>query len=450
MVASGLLAAGKFIVGFFTGSIGLISEGIHSLTDFLATAITWMAVRVSDKPSDEDHHFGHGKIENMAALFEVLLLVAAAAWIGFEAIKRLWGEPHEIIAAPMVILVLMISIGVDFFRARALRRVAKATNSPALEADALHFISDMLASGVVLLGMVFVMLGFTQADAIAALMVAVGIFIAALKLGKNSYDTLTDAAPEGKRAEIAELVRNIPDVLAVENTRLRYAGATFFIEVTIAVCRSMSLEQISTLKLNINAALRQYDNHAQVTVIAWPRQKNDEDIATSINLIASRHDVAVHHLTLQRLASCTSVSLDLEVPAVLSVIQAHDVANLVENAIREELGGNIEIETHIEPRMHHWLASQDVSPDKLNVISQQLKRSVGEDNVLQDIHNVRVRETKQGYIINYHCRVPPFMSIIEAHDAVDSLERRLRGQQPFICRVVGHVEPFRALPLFKR
>ena len=192
MIASGLLATGKFVAGIFTGSIGLISEGIHSFTDFIATSITWLAVRISDKPADDDHHFGHGKVENLAALFEVLLLLGAAGWIVYEAGGSLLGQPHEIVAAPVVIAVLLISICVDFFRVRALNRVAKATDSAALEADALHFFSDMLSSGVVLLGMVFVLLGFGRADAIAALIVAAWIlFTSVHQIGPQQRGVVT-------------------------------------------------------------------------------------------------------------------------------------------------------------------------------------------------------------------------------------------------------------------
>lgn len=210
MIISGLLALGKFIAGIFTGSIGLISEGIHSFTDFIATSITWWAVSVSDKPADDDHHFGHGKVENLAALFEVLLLLAAGGWIVVEAVSSLIGEANQIVAAPVVIAVLLVSIVVDFFRVRALNRVAKATNSAALEADALHFFSDMLSSGVVLLGMVFVLLGFARADALAALIVACFILTAALKLGKRSFDSLIDTAPAGTREDIAALLNDFP------------------------------------------------------------------------------------------------------------------------------------------------------------------------------------------------------------------------------------------------
>ena len=189
-----------------------------------------------------------------AALFEVLLLLGAAGWIVYEAGSSLLGQPHEIVAAPVVIAVLLISICVDFFRVRALNRVAKATDSAALEADALHFFSDMLSSGVVLLGMVFVLLGFGRADAIAALIVAGFIFVAAIKLGKRSFDSLMDAAPAGATEAIRATLASFPAVLACDSVRIRNAGAVLFVEITVAVCRTLPLERIDALKRDRRAA----------------------------------------------------------------------------------------------------------------------------------------------------------------------------------------------------
>lgn len=441
MIISGLLALGKFIAGIFTGSIGLISEGIHSFTDFIATSITWWAVSVSDKPADDDHHFGHGKVENLAALFEVLLLLAAGGWIVFEAVSSLIGEANQIVAAPVVIAVLLVSIVVDFFRVRALNRVAKATNSAALEADALHFFSDMLSSGVVLLGMVFVLFGFARADALAALIVACFILTAALKLGKRSFDSLIDTAPAGTREDIAALLNDFPAVLSTENVRLRSGGATLFIEVSVGVCRTLPLERIKELKLAITAKLAQQYANSEVRVIAIPQARSDEDLATRIRMLAANHGAVVQSLSLQQLADRVAIGMDLLVPANASVEQAHDIASEVEEALRQALGENTEIETHLEPQMLDWLASQDVEHGELAKIKQALTVSAQNSGLVQDIHDIRARETPQGVIVNFHCRALPALSISAVHDAVDHIERQLRIQFPMVSRVVGHVEP---------
>lgn len=441
MIASGLLALGKFIAGLLTGSIGLISEGIHSFTDFIATSITWWAVRVSDKPADDDHHFGHGKVENLAALFEVLLLLCAASWIFYHAVNSLLGEASQIVAAPMVIAVLLVSIVVDFFRVKALNRVAKATDSAALEADALHFFSDMLSSGVVLLGMVFVLFGFERADALAALAVGCFILSAALKLGKRSFDSLIDTAPSGTREEIVRLLQDFPAILSTENIRLRSGGAKLFIELDVGVCRTLPLERINTLKQSITTKLEQHYSQSEVRVIAIPQARSDEDMATRIRILAANHGATVQNLALQQLADRMAIGMDLVVPADASVEQAHDIACEVENLLRQALGDNTEIETHLEPQAADWLSSQDVATGELTQIQQALTVSAENCGLVQDIHDIRARETSQGVIVNFHCRVLPALSISAAHQAVDAIERQLRMQFPAVSRVVGHVEP---------
>lgn len=446
MLASGLLAIGKFTIGIFTGSIGLISEGIHSCSDFIATAVTWWAVRISDKPADDNHHYGHGKMESMAALFEVALLFGAAGWIAYEAIKRLMGEPHEIIAAPLVIAVLVISIVVDFFRVKALRRVAKKTGSPALEADALHFFSDMLASGVVLIGIVFVTFGFVKADAIAAIVVACFILSAAATLGKRSFDSLVDTAPAGTESKIASLLDNFPEVIAIERTRVRNAGPVLFIELTLAVSRSLPLERVSELKNQITQTLQQHLNNTEITLIAIPRSESSETIATRVRIIAANLDQAIHRLTILQLPNQLTISFDLELDAALSLKQSQGIVDNLETAIRAELGQHVEIDTHIEPIIANWLEGKDV-PDNLKQEFEQALYACTADRGDNKISHVRVRETSQGVIVYFDYYLPPDMCVDQVHTEVDRVERSIRSGFPHVFRVIGHAE---SLPLPQR
>ncbi|PSJ52228.1 cation-efflux pump [Pseudaminobacter soli (ex Li et al. 2025)] len=441
MVSSAALALGKFAIGFMTGSIGLISEGVHSSSDFVATLVTWWAVRVSGKPADDAHHYGYGKMESVAALFEVVLLLGAAGWIAFEALKRLFGEPHQIESAPIAIAVLVVSIIVDFWRVRALRRVAKATGSPALEADALHFLSDMLASGVVLVGMIFVTLGYWSADAMAALVVAVFIIAAAVKLGRQSFASLTDAAPEGASAAIAAAVVTVPNILAVERTRVRMAGATPFVDLLIAVSRALHLDRVAEVKSQVVRAVHAQLPNAEVTVETKARADDDESIETQVHVIAANRGAAIHRLTVQRVDARLSISLDIEVDADLSVDQAHAVASDLETAIRKELGNDTEIDTHIEPKAAEWLDGGEASSEDYRQIVGSLKQSAEQGGVVADVHNIRIRNTSIGLIVNFHCRLPPSMSVTEAHAAVDQLERAVRALHPNVGRVIGHAEP---------
>lgn len=443
MLSSAFLALSKFAIGFLTGSIGLISEGVNSSLDFVATLVTWWAVRVSNKPADEVHHYGYGKMESMAALFQVLLLFGAAGWIGFEAIKRLFGEPHQIEAAPIAIAVLVVSIIVDFWRVRALRRVAIATGSPALEADALHFLADMLSSGVVLIGIILVTLGYLSADAIAALIVACFIVVAAVKLGRRAFASLVDAAPQGMDSTIQAAVSKVPDVVAVIRTRVRMAGAAPFVEVLVAVSRALSPERLASVKADVVRAVHEGFPNAEVTVETEARSVDDESIETQVRIIAANRGAAIHRLTVQRVGKDLSISLDIEVDAELSLDQAHAVASDLEAAIRQEVGKDTEIDTHIEPKTAEWLDGGAPSNEEHRDIERSLVASAAQVGVVKDVHNVRIRATSIGLIVNFHCRLPPDMPVTEAHAAVDQLEREIRSLHPNVGRIIGHAEPAR-------
>src|SRR5690349_22098228 len=198
VAASGALTIAKAVVGVLSGSLALVSEAAHSALDFAATVMTWYAVRIAGKPADEEHHYGHGKVESVAALIETGLLFVLSAFVIYEAGKRLAGaQGHAVEATIWAFGVIVASIVVDFLRARLLYRVARETASEALEADALHFGSDMWSSLAVLAGLGGVALGWPMADAAAAIVVAVFIVVAGWRLGRRTVETLTDTAPEG-------------------------------------------------------------------------------------------------------------------------------------------------------------------------------------------------------------------------------------------------------------
>src|SRR5207248_2661138 len=224
MAVSAAVARTKLAAGLLTGSLGILSEAIHSLLDLGATVITYFAVTWGDEPPDEEHQYGHAKFESVGALVETGLLFLTTAWIVYEALRRLiTGEIH-IEPKWWALAIIAASVIIDFNRSRALSRVAAATSSEALGADALHFSSDMWSSIAVLAGLAVVRLGYPSADVVAALLVAGVVLLAGLRLGKRTLNTLLDVAPQGASAEIRKIINGFNAVLAVERLRIRPAG----------------------------------------------------------------------------------------------------------------------------------------------------------------------------------------------------------------------------------
>ena len=353
IAASAGLTLAKGVVGLSTGSLAILSEAAHSLIDLAATLMTYFAVRVSDKPADAEHHYGHGKVESVSALAETALLFLLSGVVIWEAVGRLLGEPHPVAATPWSFVVIVGSIVVDFFRARVLYRVAGETASEALEADALHFGSDMWSSVAVLIGLGAVWLGYGFADSAAAAVVAVFICIAGWRLGRRTIETLTDTAPAGAAARLTAIAARVPGVVAIERVRVRQAGGVQFVDLIVAVSRTLALDRVAALKGRIEAAVRAEYPKAELSVTTEPRALDGETVLERVMVIARNRSLAVHHVTVHAIGAKLSVSLDLEVDGALALGVAHDIASELEDAVREEIGPDVEVETHIEPLQPH-------------------------------------------------------------------------------------------------
>jgi len=444
IAASAALTVAKAVIGLLTGSLAILSEAGHSLLDLSATLLTYFAVRISGKPADAEHHYGHGKIESITALAETALLFLLTGVVIFEAVQRLAGAQAPVVEATVAAFAVIIaSIVVDFFRARALDRIAGATSSQALEADALHFKSDMWSSVAVLIGLCGVAVGYPQADAAAAVIVAAFICIAGYRLGRRTINTLTDAAPTGVSERVTGIARQIPGVVAVERVRARPAGAVLFVELGVGVSRTLPLDRVTGIKQQLTRAIRSDMPAAELTITTEPRVLDNETVRERMMVIAGHLGLAIHHVAVQTVAGRLSVSADLEVEGTQPLAAAHEVASRLEQAVRDELGLDVEVETHIEPLPADVLAGRDAAPERIGEVRELLSSLVAEIPGLAEVHDVRVRETGDGEIVNFHCRVDPALSVAAVHDMVDALERRLRRRFPTIRRVIGHAEPRR-------
>jgi cation diffusion facilitator family transporter len=438
--ASAGMAAAKFTVGIAIGSLALISEALHSSVDVIATVITWLVVRVSDLPADEEHHYGHGKIESISALGVIALLYVLAGGILVASYSRLReGTPPPVISA-LPFVVLVIDIAVNFWRARALHRAAHQTRSQALAADALHFASDVLGSIAVLIGLALAGLGFWWGDSAAAVAVAVMISALGLRLARSTVETLLDRAPEGAWEKARDAIRSVPGAVDVERVRVRMVGATHFIDAIVQVPRTMPIDRVDEIKRKAQAAVSAALGDADLTFTAVPVALSNESVRERIMVIARNSGLAIHHVTVHDLGGKLTVSIDLEVDAGMTLAAAHDITQELERSIRDEFGADVEVDTHIEPLEPELPFGTDAAPERIETITAALSR-FATDTEIHDVHNVRVRNTDAGEIVNFHCRADPSMSVIRVHENADEIERALRRAFPTVKRVISHAEP---------
>src|SRR4249919_802171 len=339
--ASAGMAAAKFAVGIAIGSLALISEALHSSVDVVATVITWLVVRVSDQPADAEHHYGHGKFESLSALFIIALLYVLAGGILVESWSRLrdGAAPPTLSVIPFAVLV--VDIAVNFWRARALHRAARATQSQALAADALHFASDVLGSIAVIIGLVLIGFGYAWGDAVAAIAVAIMIALLGLRLARSTVETLLDRAPEGVAEKAIAAIRAVPGVVGVERLRVRMVGPTHFIDAIAQVPRTYPIDRVEAIKKTAQKAVTEALGDADLTFTAVPVARDNESVRERIMVIARNSGLAIHHVTVHDLGEKLIVGIDLEVDGEMELVAAHDVAHHLEHSIRDEFGEDV-------------------------------------------------------------------------------------------------------------
>ena len=448
LAAAVLLTGTKLGVGLQTNSLGILSEAAHSALDLVAAAVTLWAVRVSGRPADREHTYGHGKVENLSALFETLLLLVTCVWIINEAVGRLFlhAESH-VDANVWAFLVIILSIVVDISRSRALKKAAIKYSSQALEADALHFSTDIWSSSVVLLGLCGVLIGrrfdmpwMVHADAVAALGVAAIVVWVSLKLGKKSVNDLLDGVPQGLHDRVAVAARAVPGVENIVRLRLRRSGPEYFADVTLTVGRGAAFERAHDVANEVEAALHAILPNADVVVHVEPIVADDEDVTTKIRLLAARHGLGAHGIRIYEKDRKRWLELHLEVSDSLLLAEAHAQASAFERELRENLPGITRIVTHIEPT-GDAAATVQSQPAGQSRVRKAIDDFLAEHPLPLNPHNIRVQLVDGELAVSFHCTLEPATAITEAHDMTVQLEEYLRAHVPGLGRVVIHVEP---------
>jgi cation diffusion facilitator family transporter len=453
-----VLVALKVFLAVATGSLGVLSEAMHSSLDLIAAILTWLSVRVSDRPADSGHTYGHGKFENFSAFVETGLLLATSVYIIVEAFMRLLFKQVHMQPSGLAMLILGLAMCIDIVRSRALSRVAKEFPSEALEADALHFSTDVWSTLVVILGMGTVWLGqhygapwLEIADPIAALAVAAIVIWVGSRLGKRTLDALLDSAPAGLQERVTKVVEGMHGVLSTERVRVRRAGNKHFVDVTISVPRSASFEQVHAISDEVERRVGEIVP-ADVMVHMEPRAAEGEHLFDAIRAIAARLGLAVHEISADQLDGRLFVEMHLEVDESLSLREAHRRATELEDEIRTLPGvavsgknrAEAKVNIHIEPLGTH-IASVDGQRGEMTGLALFIENYINslpsEYHELIDCHEVHVRQVEHKILVSCHCAMDGSLPITQIHDVTGELELRVKEHFPQIARVTIHPEP---------
>jgi cation diffusion facilitator family transporter len=436
----------KVVVGAATGSLGILSEAAHSGLDLVAALVTYFSVRVSDKPADAEHQYGHGKVESFSAFVETGLLLLTCVWIVYEAGKRLFFHNVEIEPTIWAFAVMGTSIIVDFWRSRRLRRIADKYDSQALQADALHFGTDIWSSSVVILGLALVLVGrhyqqplLLKADPIAALFVACIVVYVSSRLARQTIDALLDAAPKGIRSRMIEEVYRVNGVLEVDRVRIRRVGNRYFADVSVAMSRNVTFQKSEQVSNEVAKRIRNLLPDADVVVNAVARASRQENLFDRIRAVATRNNLNVHDISVQDLGGSLHVEQHVELDERLSLKEAHDRVTRLETEMKQDVREISSILTHIESE----LATIETSDGEVRApgFEQRLQAVAEGFPEVVDMHDLMFKRVGGRLYLSAHMTMQDDLPLSRVHDIQTAVEGRFRQEVPELFRVLIHPEP---------
>jgi cation diffusion facilitator family transporter len=437
----------KLGAGLLSGSLGVLSDAAHSGLDLAAAALTFFSVNVSDKPADEDHTYGHGKIENLSAFGEAGLMAVSCVWIIGAAVRRILYRPVVVHNAMWPVLVLLASIGVDFWRSRRLRAVAGRTGSPALATDAFHFASDIWATTAVLAGLVTTWAGtrfgigaLHYADPFAAVLVSFMILRMTIRLGHEAIGALMDEIPAETRRQLVSEVERVEGVLAVERARVRRAGAGYFADLTLAMPRRFTFEHTGELVEAATAAVQRALPRTDVVIHTVPRESRAESIFDRVRAVAARNNVSVHELSVQSHHGRLQVELHVEIDENTRLREAHVFVTSLEAEIRRKVPEIDSVLTHIESEPATIERPEETAVEDRRVELALRSVAAGIPEIV-DVHAIAVGRTADHISLTCHCTLPDELPMHRVHELITELEDRFKLECPEVNRVTIHPEP---------
>ncbi len=444
--AATLMTLLKLVTGLVTGSLGMLSDAAHSGLDLVGAALTYLSVRFSDKPADEDHPYGHAKVENLSAFVETFLMIASCIWIAYEALHRILVHDVSIQYSVWPLCVLALSMAVDYWRSSHLRAVAVRTGSDALAADAVHFASDIWSSAAVFVGLSISWLGaqlhisvLRYADSVTALLVSLLILRMSWRLARRTTGALLDSIPVEMRRRVLAEVQHVDGVLGVDQARMRRAGPAYFADLTLSLSRQLTFQHTEQLVEEATAAVRRILPGADVVIGTVARETDTESIFDRVRAVALRNNVVLHDVAVQRFGSKLAIEQHIEVNEQLPLREAHQFVRSIEDEICSQLPQVDRVLTHIESEPA--TIEQPVSLARDRAMEEHLRSVAGALPEILDVHDVVVNRVGERVLLSCHCTMPDELAMQQVHEVITTLEARFKSDCPEVSRVMIHPEP---------
>ena len=441
VLAAIFLTSFKLGIGLWTNSLGILSEAAHSGLDLLAAIMTLFAVSFADRPADDDHPYGHGKLENISAFIETLLLVITCAWIVWEGVSRLLAHSHHVETNIWSFIVMGVSILIDTSRSRALYRVARKHNSQALEADALHFSSDVWSSLTVIGGLFFVWLEYPEFDAVAAIGVALLVLFVSYRLGRRTIDALMDRVPQSLTKEVEKTIQSVEGVEELRKTRIRTSGAHIFVDTVVAIRRTIPFQSAHTIMDGIERAVHDIHPNADVVVHAEPFEAKDETIIDKLRMIVMDKGLrAPHNIEVHLTDGKYYIDFDVEYAEGKSFTEAHEMTSEIEQQIQTALPSIGIVTIHMEEYHPSERILTNATDAEMNLSMEICKVTEQHKDVVACKDLTLLKEGHQ-YNATLTCQIEKTKTLDDVHQIISDVEAVLFQNFKQLRRIMIHAEP---------
>jgi len=440
-VDCGMLLA-KLSVGLLTGSLGMISEAVHTGLDLVASGFALAAVRTARKPADHEHPYGHGRAENLASFGEGVILLLAAIGIAYEGIRRLLGAPVEVDPALYAIGLMAGTIVLEVGRATVLLRSARRWSSPALAAGAQNRMADVLSSAGVLAGLIGVRLGFAWADVAAALLVAVLIFRSAGLLVYRSGDILIDRAPSGVEEAVQRTIAGVSGVRRVGPVRVRRSGGRMLGDARVSARPTLSVEGAQRLTEEVLTAVSKGHPDLELSLVI-ESQSEESNLVERVHAAAAAEEAIrdLHNVTVEREQNGSlHLSMHAKLPSGMTLDQAAAAAGDLEQRLRHEFAGVSRVDVHLEPLEPELVSGADVT-GKRAALTREIARIVEAHPEVRSCRDVELSERSGGLVAHVVAGMEGQVSLEHAHEVETEIEESLRHALPELTEVVARVAP---------
>ncbi len=454
IIAALFIAGVKIIASIFTGSLGMLSEAAESTLDLGVSFVTFFAVRFSDKPADEEHNYGHGKIESFSALITTVFLLVTCGWIVNQAIAKIISGKFtiEIAGAGWGIAILILTIVVNISRARMLKKVAKKFGSQALEADALHFTKDAWSTVVVIVGLIFAGIGdltnitfLKYADPIAAIGVSILVVYVAIKLGKRTVDVLLDKAPKGMFEDVLHIVNKTDGVLDVSNIRIRLSGARFFIDLSVGISKEESHRVVHSIVDEIREKIQTKIPNSDIIISTYPIDvtgMEKDEVYLHVKRVIDKYPkfTNIHNINIYEVSGKKYISVHIELRESMNLKESHDLSHEINERIKDQMKDVEDVNVKFERVLEKYITAEDIT-DKSSDIIKAINEMVNKAPERLNCHDIKIYSEGAGKTIFLHCELDGKYSIEKTEIISKSITNKIRRNVEGVDSVHIHVEP---------